>query len=915
MKPHLALALACTFALTASAQTVRRSVMTGELPTIPGQIPIWFSGLSYEVGSIVGGAGISVTYEDGNILITNTGEGGGGGGGGYATIEDEGSALTQRGTMNFTGAGVTVTDAGGKTVITIPGGGGGGGGGDMLRSVYDIDLDSIVDNSELLAGQGLSYVLNRANHTGTQAANTITGLATVATSGLYNDLSGRPTLGTSSLLDVPFSGNASSTQVVKGDDTRLTDARTPTSHTHPLSALTQSGATSGQVAAWNGSVWAPANPATGGGYTTVEDEGTPLTQRAVLNFVGAGVSVADTGGETVVTISGGGGGGSEYVSTSGDIMEGGYLHFVNDLDTPVEAPPIDGLSGAFFQNNPAYFHTYRSDPLDRNESIIISTDFDGSASGPTVFSEVGYLGITDDANPNFLIAAASGRSIEIEGANLFLNGNIVVTANNVGTAAALNVPSSGNATAGQVVKGDDTRLTDARTPTAHNHVLSAITQSGATTGQVATWNGSIWEPQTLPGGSGVPESIKVTVTQAGNGFTKDDPIVHNGTSWVKAVGNSTYAASRASHVVETTGDTFTAVAAGKLDVSGKTPGALYYMAASGGVTTTEPTSGYRLPVFQAHTATVATVVLTDPLLVDNSPISLAEGGTGRSLSDPNADRLFGWNDSSNQTDWVTIGSGLNISGGVLSASTGGYTTVQDEGTPLTARTTVNFVGSGVTAADSGGVTTVTISGGGAVTLNDLTDVTISSPSTGQVLKYNGSAWVNDTDATGGGGGTGTKTMGIWNWWNMGVPDANFATFARRNGRNVYAFDDTTAEAVILEGVVPEGFSSPLVTVRARFRFVSAVSPAVIRIGVAVEKSNGNDMDADDFESEVASSEVTANATAGIDSLVSVNLSNAQFALLTGGDEYRVRLVVKTDGYSGTKFTGDVHLTSVEIREQ
>lgn len=40
------------------------------------------------------------------------------------TIEDEGTPLTQRDTLNFVGAGVTVTDAGGKTVVTIPGGGG-----------------------------------------------------------------------------------------------------------------------------------------------------------------------------------------------------------------------------------------------------------------------------------------------------------------------------------------------------------------------------------------------------------------------------------------------------------------------------------------------------------------------------------------------------------------------------------------------------------------------------------------------------------------------------------------------------------------------------------------------------------------------------------------------------------------------
>ncbi len=46
----------------------------------------------------------------------------------------------------------------------------------------------------------------------------------------------------------------------------------------------------------------------GGGGHTIEDEGTPLTQRASLNFVGDGVSAADAGGKTVVTINGGSGG-------------------------------------------------------------------------------------------------------------------------------------------------------------------------------------------------------------------------------------------------------------------------------------------------------------------------------------------------------------------------------------------------------------------------------------------------------------------------------------------------------------------------------------------------------------------------------------------------------------------------------
>ena len=44
----------------------------------------------------------------------------------------------------------------------------------------------------------------------------------------------------------------------------------------------------------------------GGSAHTIEDEGTPLTARSSLNFVGSGVTAADSGGKTVVTISSGG---------------------------------------------------------------------------------------------------------------------------------------------------------------------------------------------------------------------------------------------------------------------------------------------------------------------------------------------------------------------------------------------------------------------------------------------------------------------------------------------------------------------------------------------------------------------------------------------------------------------------------
>jgi hypothetical protein len=51
--------------------------------------------------------------------------------------------------------------------------------------------------------------------------------------------------------------------------------------------------------------------------STIEDEGVALAARATMNFVGAGVTAADAGGKTVVTIPGGGGTGTIYAVVDG----------------------------------------------------------------------------------------------------------------------------------------------------------------------------------------------------------------------------------------------------------------------------------------------------------------------------------------------------------------------------------------------------------------------------------------------------------------------------------------------------------------------------------------------------------------------------------------------------------------------
>ncbi len=75
------------------------------------------------------------------------------------------------------------------------------------------------------------------------------------------------------------------------------------------------------------------------------------------------------------------------------------------------------------------------------------------------------------------------------------------------------------------------------------------------------------------------------------------------------------------------------------------------------------------------------------------------------------------------------------------AETAGAITVQEEGSSLsTGATTLNFVGSAVTATGTGTTKTITITGGSSA-LNDITDVTVSSPVAGDSLVYDGSGWV------------------------------------------------------------------------------------------------------------------------------------------------------------------------------
>lgn len=57
-------------------------------------------------------------------------------------------------------------------------------------------------------------------------------------------------------------------------------------------------------------------------------------------------------------------------------------------------------------------------------------------------------------------------------------------------------------------------------------------------------------------------------------------------------------------------------------------------------------------------------------------VALADGGTGASLTDPNADRVLFWDDSAGAVTWLAMGTGLAITGTTLDATGGSYSDEQ-----------------------------------------------------------------------------------------------------------------------------------------------------------------------------------------------------------------------------------------------
>jgi len=98
--------------------------------------------------------------------------------------------------------------------------------------------------------------------------------------------------------------------------------------------------------------------------------------------------------------------------------------------------------------------------------------------------------------------------------------------------------------------------------------------------------------------------------------------------------------------------------------------------------------------------TLANVDLTSQV---TGTLPIANGGTGASLTDPEADRILFWDDSAGTTAFLTVGSGLSLSGTTLSSTdaggtvtsvavSGGTTGLTTSGGPVTGSGTITIAG-------------------------------------------------------------------------------------------------------------------------------------------------------------------------------------------------------------------------------
>ena len=340
-------------------------------------------------------------------------------------------------------------------------------------------------------------------------------LATVATTGAYSDLSGTPTLGTAAALDVGTSASNvvqldGSARLPAVDGSQLTNLPSGATQLNDLSDVTITGATTGEVLRYSGAAWVDATLA----YSDLS--GTPTL--ATVATTGAYSDLSGT--PTLATVATTGAysdlSGTPTLGTAAALDVGTSASNVVQLDGSARLPAVDGSQ---LTNLPS-----GASDLNGLSDVTISTPAGGNLlenNGSGQFVNVAKSTINvGDFNDDSTYQPLDAGLTSISGLTTSADKMIYTTASD--TYAVADLTSAGrallddaDATAQRTTLGLGTAATsntgDFLASTATLNDISDVTITGVSNGQVISYNSTSgeWENST-PSSGGYSVSVDTT---------------------------------------------------------------------------------------------------------------------------------------------------------------------------------------------------------------------------------------------------------------------------------------------------------------------------------------------------------------------------------------------------------------------